>query len=89
LLFSLVSNAQEMQIQPYSGISADFIILAGSFDGNSFFTTEDETILVPKLKPDLGFGILFGIKRGNGAIDFAHIGGFIKVANTMLAQGVV
>lgn len=72
LLFSPVSNAQEMKIQLYTGISADFILLAGSFDGNSFFTTEDETILVPKLKPNLGFGILFGFKMGNGAVDFAY-----------------
>jgi len=72
LLNSASIKAQEMKIQPYTGVSADYIILTGSFDGESFFITEEETILVPKLKPAIGFGVLFGIKMGNGAIDFAY-----------------
>lgn len=73
LLFNYTTiKAQEIKIQPYTGISADYILLKGSFDGESFFITEEETILVPKLKPAIGFGILFGIKMGNGAIDFAY-----------------
>jgi hypothetical protein len=72
LSFTSTLKAQEIKIQPYTGISTDYIILTGDFDGKSFFITEEETILVPKLKPAIGFGILFGIKMGNGAIDFAY-----------------
>ena len=59
-------------LQPYIGISADYILLTGSFDGKSFFQTTDETILVPKLSPSIGFGVQFGVKIGNGALDFAY-----------------
>ena len=72
LCFSLAAGAQEIRIQPYTGLAVDYIILAGSFDGTSFFTTDDETILVPKLKPDFGYGFLFGFKMGKGAVDFAY-----------------
>jgi hypothetical protein len=72
LFVSLTATAQELKIQPYTGIAADYIFLTGSFDGESFFTTDDEIILVPKLQSDFGFGILFGFKMGKGAVDFAY-----------------
>lgn len=72
LFFSLSATSQEIKIRPYTGVSADYIILTGSFDGKSFFTTEEEIVLVPELNPALGLGILFGIKMGTGAIDFAY-----------------
>lgn len=72
LFLSLSGNSQEIEILPYTGISTDYILLTGSFDGKSFFETDNETILVPKLKPAIGFGVQFGIRMGNGAVDFAY-----------------
>ena len=72
ILCSASIRAQEVNVNPYVGISGDFILLEGSFDGESYFTTEEEIILVPKLDPSFGFGALVGFKIGNGALDFAY-----------------
>ena len=69
---TLFANSQDFTVRPYAGVSTDYILLTGSFDGKSFFITDNETILVPKLKPSFGFGVLFGVTLGNGAIDFAY-----------------
>jgi hypothetical protein len=69
---ALLLHSQNLTIRPYTGISADYLLLAGSFDGKSYFTTDNEIILVPRLSPAAGLGIMFGIAMGNGAIDFAY-----------------
>jgi hypothetical protein len=82
---ALVANAQDFTIRPYVGVTTDYILLTGSFDGKSVFLTDKENILVPKLKPSPGFGVLFGVTLGNGAIDFAyHIS---RMEYTSLADG--
>jgi len=54
-------------------ISANSIIFAGSYNGDSYFNAGNEAILVPKMKPGAGLGIEYGFGIGsNGGIDFAY-----------------
>jgi hypothetical protein len=78
-------KAQETSINAYLGLSADYIMLKGSFDGKSFFQTDSEIILVPALKPSPGFGAFFGIKMSRTAIDFAYH--FSKMDYTTMEEG--
>jgi hypothetical protein len=78
-------KSQETNINPYLGISADYIFLTGSYDGKSFFQTDSEIILVPELKPSPGFGAFFGIKMSRMAIDFAYH--FTKMDYTSMEEG--
>jgi len=67
------SDLQGITLQPYIGISADYILFAGNFDGKSFFTLPtDELILVPKLNPAPGFGVQFGIRSKHTEVDWAY-----------------
>jgi hypothetical protein len=65
-------KSQETYINPYLGLSADYIILTGSYDGKSFFQTDSKIILVPELKPSPDFKAFFGIKMSRTTIDFAY-----------------
>ena len=64
LIFVLVYNvySQDISFRPFLGVSANYIILTGSFDGESFFETENEIIFVPKIEPNFGFGVQGGIR---------------------------
>jgi len=55
----------------YIGVSADYTLLVGSFNGKGYFPFEN-AILVPKLKPGSGFGLQFGFKGNNIAVDWAY-----------------
>ena len=61
-------------LQPFIGVSADFIILTGNFDGQSLFSLpeSDQVILVPKLSPGPGFGVQFGIRSKHVEVDWAY-----------------
>jgi len=56
----------------YLGGSAEFVMIAGSFDGESFFEIDNQVIMVPKIDPGFGFGINGGFRFGNFAIDFQY-----------------
>jgi hypothetical protein len=56
----------------FIGVSGDYLIFKGDFDGESFFSVDDEIILVPKLKPNAGFGIQAGALYRNLGFDFAY-----------------
>ncbi|MCK4464793.1 MAG: hypothetical protein KAU83_03695 [Bacteroidales bacterium] len=73
LIFVLVYNvySQDISFRPFLGVSANYIILTGSFDGESFFETENEIIFVPKIEPNFGFGVQGGIRFDNFSLDFA------------------
>jgi hypothetical protein len=67
------SDFQGITLQPYIGISADYILLTGNFDGRSFFTLPtNELILVPKLDPAPGFGVQIGIRSKHVEFDWAY-----------------
>jgi len=54
-------------------ISATDVIFAGSFNGKSYFSTEEETILVPKMAPGIGLGVEYGYAFNDQlTIDFAY-----------------
>jgi hypothetical protein len=57
----------------YFGISTDYILLTGNFDGKGFFSPDNnETILVPKLSPNIGFGAQIGMMYENLGFDWAY-----------------
>ena len=78
IAFALLPFSSKAQFNPGSynhclEISANNIILTGSFNGSSYFDASDFTILVPKMKPGIGFGIEYGIVALNGgSFDFAY-----------------
>jgi hypothetical protein len=82
---SAVNDLPKVFVQPYIGISADYIILTGGFDGKSYFQTTSERILVPKLTPSMGFGLQFGARIGTGAVDFAYY--FARLPYTSMEDG--
>lgn len=55
----------------YIGLSADYTLLVGSFNGKGYFPFEN-VILVPKLNPGNGLGLQFGFKGNNIAVDWAY-----------------
>ena len=74
-LFPFASEAQLNfdRYKQFVEISATDIIFAGSYDGKSYFATNDEVILVPKIKPGIGLGIDYGFVIGDHAsINFAY-----------------
>jgi len=70
-LLPLIVSGQSKARQ-FIGISADNIILRGSFNGNSFFTTENEVILVPRIDPGYGAGFQYGFNLGGGIFDIGY-----------------
>jgi len=71
-LLSGVQYSKAFTYRPYLGISANYVLIAGNFDGETYFYIDDETILVPKLDPGFGFGINGGIRFQKGALDFQY-----------------
>ena len=79
-------DLQDLTLQPFIGISAGYILLAGNFDGKSLFTLPtDEIILVPKVSPAPGFGVQFGIKSNHMEFDWAYNISMMKY--TSMADG--
>lgn len=80
------SEVQDIFLQPFVGISSDYIFMAGNFDGKSYFTLPtDEIILVPKLNPAPGFGVQFGIRSKHTEFDWAY--NISKMKYTSLKDG--
>ena len=71
-LQSSAQNSGYLNYRPFLGISANYVLIAGSFDGKSYFAADEETILVPKLEPGFGFGINGGYRFRNFSIDFLY-----------------
>ena len=70
----------------YFGISADYVLLSGDFDGKGFFSPDNnETILVPKLSPNIGFGAQIGMIHENLGFDWAYH--FSRMAYTSQIDG--
>lgn len=72
LCITTLSASGQNKVRQFIGISADNIVLKGSFNGNSFFTTENEIILVPKLDPGFGAGFQYGFNLGGGIFDIGY-----------------
>ena len=68
------TSNEAIVLQPFVGVSADFILLTGNFDGKSLFSLPEsnQVVLVPKLSPSPGFGIQFGIKSKHVEVDWAY-----------------
>ena len=57
---------------PYLGVSAANFLTIGSFDGDSYFETDEDIILVPKIRPCSGAGIIAGLKGDLGAFELSY-----------------
>lgn len=64
--------SQEIVIKPYVGISGGNLLFAGSFDGSSFFQTDQDILLVPKINPAFGLGAVIGLTLDNGAGEIGY-----------------
>ncbi len=71
-LHSAAQNIPTISYRPYLGVSANNVLITGSFDGESYFAVDEEMILVPKLDPGFGFGVNGGIRFRNFALDFLY-----------------
>lgn len=69
---SFSSYGQEDVFKSFAGISTDFTLIRGSMNGISFFQTDDEIILVPKVNPGIGFGLSYGFRFNDFTFDFAY-----------------
>jgi len=67
-----LSLAQERVIRPYLGITAGHTILAGSFNGTDYFQTDEDIMLVPKIKPAFGIGGVMGLAYERFSIDLGY-----------------
>ncbi len=65
-------QAQEPVMRAYMGVSAGNLLFAGSFNGSDFFQTDEDIMLVPKIRPAFGVGGVLGIALGNGSGEFAY-----------------
>jgi hypothetical protein len=77
ILFPLivVLHAQDYQafsIRSYLGVSTYAVFIAGNFDGNSHFPLDNEVVMVPKLSPGYGFGIIGGFRFPKASLDFCY-----------------
>ena len=80
------SSSYEMTEGGYIGISTDYVLLSGDFDGKSFFSPDNnETILVPRLNPNIGFGAQIGMMYENLGFDWAYH--FSRMEYTSLLDG--
>lgn len=59
---ALAGNNNDASSGPYLGLTFLFNSFSGDFDGKKYFDFNEETILVPKMKSGLGFGITLGSK---------------------------
>jgi hypothetical protein len=72
-LFFIISGfSQEIVIRPYLGVAGGNLIFAGSFDGSSYFQTDQDILLVPKINPAFGLGAVIGIRLNNGAAEAGY-----------------
>jgi hypothetical protein len=72
LLYIPCGFSQETVIRPYMGVSAGALIFAGSFDGASYFQTDEDILLVPSINPAWGLGGVVGIRLNNGAGEIGY-----------------
>ncbi len=54
------------------GIKADYILIKGAFNGEDYFTTDDEIIIVPDINSAPGFGITAGANFRVFSYDFTY-----------------
>jgi hypothetical protein len=70
---SYSGRSGNFQLRPFLGISGDFAMIKGDYDGTSYFALENnEFVLVPKLTPGPGLGLRFGLKFRRGEVDWAY-----------------
>lgn len=72
LLCTGPSYTQDAVMRSYIGFSAGNAILAGSFNGSTFFQTNEDILLVPKIKPAFGIGGVLGLRLNNGAGEIGY-----------------
>lgn len=77
LIFFLLATGSSVWAQDgvksqYIGLYSDIILIRGAMDGDSWFTTEDEIILVPRADAGFGAGIGYGFRWDQNIIDFAY-----------------
>jgi opacity protein-like surface antigen len=77
--------AQDVKVSHFIGLTGDNLVFAGSFDGKSYFNTNTDIILVPKIEPGFGAGITYGFFVGKATIDFAYH--LTRVEYTSLEDG--
>ena len=72
LSICICSSAQETLIRPYLGITGGHTIMAGSFNGQDFFRTDEDIMLVPRIRPAFGVGGVAGLAYEKFSIDLAY-----------------
>lgn len=89
--FSIQGYSQS-KIRQFIGVSGDNILLRGSYDGSSYFSTTNEIILVPRLDAGFGAGIQYGFNLGGGEFSFGYRiekAGFTTVEPTISGTGTI
>ncbi len=66
LIFLPVYISAQPAIVPYLGASGGNFILLGKFNGSTYFESDEDIILVPKIQPSTGPGIVAGLRGPNG-----------------------
>jgi hypothetical protein len=69
---NLFCHSQEEEIRAYLGLTADHLFIAGSFDGTSFFQTDEDIMLVPSINSAFGLGGVMGIGSNRFAVDIGY-----------------
>lgn len=72
LFFMARVFSQDAVIRPILGIGAGHMFLTGSFNGSSFFETDEDILLVPKINPAFGFGGVAGLSVNDGAFEMSY-----------------
>jgi hypothetical protein len=67
------AGSTKITLRGFLGLSADYVLLTGNYDGTSYFSLPDqEIVLVPKLAASPGFGVQFGIRGKRMEFDWAY-----------------
>ncbi|MFH0755657.1 MAG: hypothetical protein V2B15_00025 [Bacteroidota bacterium] len=64
--------SQDTEIKYSIGVSAGHLFLAGSFNGKSYFETDESILLVPKIESSFGMGGVLGVAFGGGALETGY-----------------
>ncbi len=64
--------SQDMKIKYSVGVSAGYLFLAGSFNGESYFETDEDILLVPKIESSFGMGGVLGVAFQGGALETGY-----------------
>jgi len=80
-----VTRAQETLIRPFLGVTAGYNLIAGSYDGESFFQTDEDIMLVPAISPAFGVGGVMGLAYEKFTIDFGYH--YARSAYTTMEDG--